>query len=58
MTKLDVVSARANFNEPHELVHASDGKIHFVRRWDSPSSHPGLVDFQQRYGDGSHIKNF
>jgi acylglycerol lipase len=35
MAKIDVEALRANFSDPHDIVHASDGKILFVRRWNS-----------------------
>jgi alpha-beta hydrolase superfamily lysophospholipase len=35
MSRPDVASLREIFNGPHELVHASDGKTPFVRRWDA-----------------------
>jgi acylglycerol lipase len=33
VSKLDVVELRKSFTDPHELVHTSDNKVLFVRRW-------------------------
>jgi len=41
MTNIDVAGLRAGYTGPHELVHASDGKTLFVRRWD-PKSEPDV----------------
>ncbi len=35
MARLDIAGLRAPFHEPHELVETSDGKVLFLRRWDS-----------------------
>jgi acylglycerol lipase len=38
MDRLHVARLRAEFKEPHDLIHASDGKILFLRRWDPPAA--------------------
>ena len=43
MAKLDVAGLRAEFGGPHELVHTSDAKTLFVRRWDSKVESPVSV---------------
>lgn len=35
MAHLDVARLRAEFQEPHDLIETSDGKVLFLRRWDS-----------------------
>jgi acylglycerol lipase len=35
MADLDIESLRAKFTEPHELLHTSDGKTLFIRRWNA-----------------------
>lgn len=57
MAKPDVTGLRANFKGPHELVHTSDGKVLFVRRWDSGSASPvsvlifhGITGYSGPYG--------
>jgi acylglycerol lipase len=41
MTDIDVVSLRAAYAGPHELVRTSDGETLFVRRW-NPKSEPAV----------------
>jgi acylglycerol lipase len=43
VAKLDVAGTRAGFSGPHELVHTSDDKILFVRRWDAKIESPVSV---------------
>lgn len=45
LPRLDVARLRAEFREPHDLVQTSDGKVLFLRRWDStvPSTTAFLV---------------
>jgi len=57
MPQPDVAKMRAEFGGPHELVHTSDGKILFVRRWDAKTESPvsvlifhGITAYSGPYG--------
>jgi alpha-beta hydrolase superfamily lysophospholipase len=43
LAKIDVAGLRAGFSGPHELVHTSDGKTLFVRRWDAEGEPPASI---------------
>jgi alpha-beta hydrolase superfamily lysophospholipase len=57
MADIDVAGLRASYTGPHELVHTSDGKTLFVRRW-NPDSEPdvsilifhGITGYSGPYG--------
>ncbi len=38
MARIDVARLRTEFQEPHELVETSDGRVLFLRRWDSSAA--------------------
>ncbi len=48
MARLDVVRLRAEFQGPHDLVETSDGKVLFLRRWETAA--PSRVGFLVLHG--------
>ncbi len=57
MARLDVARMRAEFQGPHDLVETSDGKILFLRRWESRAPVPmgflvlhGITAYSGPYG--------
>jgi len=40
LANLNIAKMRAGYKAPHELVHASDGKTLFVRRWSAAAESP------------------
>ena len=52
MARPDVARLRAEFQEPHELVEASDGSVLFLRRWDAAA--PARSAFLVLHGITAH----